>query len=286
MIYNWIPEKIFLSHSSKDKVIVDKVEHYLRQKQYNVYVSERKMVGYPLIYKLKKQLLDSNAMILTWTKNANLKSSSQIIAFEIGMAFSLGIPIYILYFNNTKTMPWFFKQVTDYQLVKDNSDESILESLNCIEETSFFNPIDVVFPKENLLGKRYNTANMQNIRDGVIYLKQGDKKTFHYTIVNRKQKQINNLSIDMFLPFDYIYKPGNIEPDKENPIQRMFLFDVIKARKLIRLYFRHYPIRPINFEVRFIVPKDTPPGPYSITVCSECEDTIGIKRKYIPIMVT
>ena len=87
MIQNWIPEKIFLSHSSKDKDIVDKVEHYLHQKQYKVYVAERKMVGYPLILKLKEQLLDSNALILTWTKNANIKKSSKINAFEIGMAF-------------------------------------------------------------------------------------------------------------------------------------------------------------------------------------------------------
>ncbi|GEM_PF-2181042 len=54
---------------------------------YELYFAERSLVGSPLIHKLKAELLNSNALLCAWTDNASILETSQIISFELGMAF-------------------------------------------------------------------------------------------------------------------------------------------------------------------------------------------------------
>ena len=97
----WIPERIFFSHATKDSKITDLFTEAFKKynNNFELYKAERVLVGKPLIEKLKDEILNSNGIVVVWTKNTKKENTRHIISFEIGMAYSLGLPIYLFYIN-------------------------------------------------------------------------------------------------------------------------------------------------------------------------------------------
>src|SRR5665648_297185 len=82
------PEKIFVSHSSEDNTngTIGKIGSILEEKGLSPYIAERNSIGTPLTGKLRQEMADSNMVLVVWTEKAKEKSS-EIIAFETGMAW-------------------------------------------------------------------------------------------------------------------------------------------------------------------------------------------------------
>ena len=185
---NWYPERFFYSHASKDDKLTQIVEKEVRELGYEIYIAERNLVGIPLIQKLREELINCNALLLGWSKNTNLKSSSQIISFEFGMAYSLGLPIYIIKTFKGK-MPWFFDKLTDYIKIDEHLEVKVKEALQKIEPFSFFHPIDLLIPKEELF-KYPNRNQSKNItlvqEDGSLNIPPNFNDIIHFRLINRR----------------------------------------------------------------------------------------------------
>ena len=251
---NWYPERFFYSHASKDYILTQIVEKEIRELGYEIYIAERNLVGTPLIQKLREELINCNALLLGWSKNTNSKSSSQIISFEIGMAYSLGLPIYIIKTSKNK-MPWFFDKLTDYINVDELLEVKIKEALQKIEPFSFFHPIDLLIPKEELF-KYPNRNQSKNItvvqEDGSLIIPNNFNDIIHFRLINRRPKSEKNVRLLLTFPkeINIIFDAGSL--DRSSKVQRNEIFDMRETPKgTIRMYWASLPVENRIFEIRF-----------------------------------
>lgn len=251
---NWYPERFFYSHASKDNILTQIVEKEIKELGYEIYIAERNLVGIPLIQKLREELINCNALLLGWSKNTNSKSSSQIISFEIGMAYSLRLPIYIIKTFKGK-MPWFFDKVTDYINADELLEIKIKEVLEKIEPFSFFHPIDLLIPKEEFF-KYPNRNQSKNIivvqEDGSLNIPKNFNDIIHFRLINRRPKSEKNVRLLLKFPKEItiIFDAGSL--DGSSKVQRNEIFDMRETPKgTVRMYWASLPVESMNFEIRF-----------------------------------
>ncbi len=258
----------------------------MKQKKYEIYIAERNLVGVPLIQKLREELINCNALLLGWTKNTKTKSSSQIISFEIGMAFSLGIPIYIIKTEKGE-MPWFYDKLTDYIQVDEIIEDKIRDALNKIEPFSFLHPIDLLIPKEEYF-KYPNRNQSENITivqdDGSLNLPQNFNGIIHFKLVNRRPKSEKNVRIILKFPkeIDIKFDAGSL--DRTSKVQRNEIFDMRETSKgIVRIYWASLPPEIYNMEIRFIRNNGAVKTQQYLECLCSSDNIIGWRKKEFPI---
>lgn len=279
---NWYPERFFYSHASKDHNLAQIVEKEIKKLGYDIYIAERNLVGAPLVQKLRDELINCNALLLGWTKNTNAKSSSQIISFEIGMAYSLGLPIYIIKTVKSK-MPWFYDKLTDYINTNEPLDIKIKEALEKIEPFSFFHPVDLLIPKEELF-KYPNRNQSKNIvvvqEDGTLNIPQNFNDIIHFRLINRRPKSEKNVRLLLKFPdeINIIFDAGSL--DGSSAVQRNEIFDMREAPKgTVRMYWASLPVESMNFEIRLKTDNEVVKKQASIECYCSSDNIIGWRKK-------
>lgn len=283
---NWIPERFFYSHASKDNTLTQLIEQEIKNCGYEIYIAERNLVGVPLINKLREELINSNALLLGWTNSTNSKSTSQIVSFELGMGYSLGLPIYIIQTNKGK-MPWFFDKTTDYIRIDELNEIKIKETLNKLEPFSFFHPIDLLIPKEELY-KYSNKNQSKNIEvvqaDGSLNIPSNFNDIIHFKLINRRLKSEKNVRLLIKFPVEVTFKFEAGSLDGSSLVQRNEIFDIRETPKgMFRMYWASLPVESFNFEIRFLTNNNLSKK----QTCLECffssDNVIGWRRKRFAI---
>ena len=288
----WFPERIFYSHASQDKEITDKVCGIINKMIVNsdIFVSEHKTNGKQLLGTLKQEMLNCNAIFVAWTKSCVKKSTSQIISFEVGMAFSLGLPIYILQFGKA-TMPWFFQQIAKIEQVTSNN-LVILENrlARVIDFSNCIHPVDVIFKKEKhpektKLGSSENDKVVQS--DGSLVLSKGFKGVLHYWLINNRKRTEKSVRITIDFPEGFVidFDQGKTEASK-GETQKHDLFHLFKPREN-RMTIDWPRLSPEGeyLEVYIDTTKASPGREKAIVKCST-DSLVTVREKHIPITVT
>jgi hypothetical protein len=292
-LQNWTPERFFYSHASKDSDITQKIQEALSKfnENYQMYIAEHRAVGRPLIDKLREEMLNCNALLLGWTKNA-YDQSREIISFELGMAYSLGLPIYILDFQNSeKQEPWFFNKLTDYIDVSDESLEEIEKALRKIDPYSFLHPVDLLIPKERYCkypGKGNQSENINVVSDdGSIKIKNGFDGILHFLLINNRLKSEKNVRLILTFPkqLKLGFSSGSLE--ENTGIQKNEIFDMRQTPPgTVRMYWPSLPIEKFIFEIRIKVENVTECNKDEFIECSVSTDNlVGWRNKKIPIIL-
>lgn len=240
----WEPELFFCSHATADNVLASRVERGLKilNPALNLYFAENKYVGVPLIDKLKKELLESNALLVIWTKKAESNiSTSQIISFEVGMAYSLGLPIYLLRFQEAG-MPWVFEQITDFITVKSEEQPEIDRTITQIDPNSFYHPIDVIIPKEKYDKRNDGTNHSMNLDvisdSGDIILPNQFNGIIHYDIVNNRLSPERSVWISIISSPSIKLNFNQGKLDAETGVHRNDLFHMFRqAQNMITIHW-------------------------------------------------
>jgi len=225
------PLKIFLSHCGEDKDIVgtiNSVVHSIVQ-DCEIYIAEREYIGQPLTKKLKEEAIDSNAMLIVWTKNAKEKSCP-IISFEAGMAWANHKPIFILKeesagFDDKKE--WFYPQLTDYAEVKDiKNEDEVKQALSKFNFAECVNPLCFCYPQNwtELEGGARNSEVIDS--DGVIKLISGFNGILDFVIGNHSNRLIRGIRIILRfsneITIDYTEGGTNgVQQNEPHAIRRM-----------------------------------------------------------------
>jgi len=285
----WYPERFFYSHASSDNSLTQLIENEIKKKGYEIYIAERNLVGRPLIQKLREELINCNALLLGWTKNTNSGSTSQIISFELGMAYALDLPIYIIQ-TYKEEMPWFFDKLTDYICVDELTAIKIKNALERIEPFSFIHPIDLIIPKEELF--KYPGRNQsKNIivvqEDGSLNISKNFNDIIHFQLINRRPKSEKNVRILLRFPKEItvVFDAGTL--DGTSRVQRNEIFDMREAPKgTIRMYWPSLPIERFNFEIRFVTNDKIAKSQSCIECLCSSDNIIGWKKKEFPIYFT
>lgn len=289
MPISWIPERFFYSHASKDHEIAQIISEAFSRldNRYEIYFAERELVGRPLIQKLKEELLNSNALLCAWTENTSKIETSQIISFELGMAFSLGLPIYILRFSK-QGMPWFFDKVTDYTEVEEHSTDFIFNKLKTMEPFSFNHPVEVIIPNEPLY--KYSNQKSQSANYAVatqedrLNLYRDFNEIIHFKIINRRRKPEKDVRLIIKFPsnISISFNAGTL--DGSSSIQRNEIFDMRQTeRGLVRMYWPSLPLEAFNFEIRLNVEAIPNNEENHIELLTSSENIIGWRKKHIKI---
>lgn len=247
------PEKIFVSHSSEDGEFIKKIEASLKERGLTPYIAKRNAIGKPLTEKLKNEMADSNMVLVVWTKNAKEKSS-EIIAFETGMAWLNQLPIFILKKNDVD-IAWFYQQLTDYVKFENISDGDLEQQMDKFDFNQYKNPICFCFPKEN---PKQNSMNEKVVQDdGSICLRSSFNGIIHFVVGNHTEKIIRDIRVDVRFPLylDISFNPGGLG----DGVQRNEMFGMKKiASGHVRLMMLAMPSdEHWCFGVRIHVP-DTP----------------------------
>ncbi len=189
--------KIFVSHATADKEIINRIESLLKKKGLFPYVAERNSIGLPLIEKLRNELEDSNMFLVVWTTNVE-RTSKPIIAFETGMAWANKLPIFILK-EESSQLDWFYEQLTDYVDFSRCDNKSIDEQLDKFDFEHCRNPINFEFPKKNnSKGTSYNESVVQE--DGSIRFSHNFNEIVHFIIENKINRIIRDIRVDIQFP--------------------------------------------------------------------------------------
>ena len=247
------PEKIFVSHSSEDNTngTIGKIGSILEEKGLSPYIAERNSIGTPLTGKLRQEMADSNMVLVVWTEKAKEKSS-EIIAFETGMAWLNQLPIFILKEKNVK-MDWFYPQLTDYVEFENTLNGDLKQQMDKFDFDQYKNPICFCFPKKNTPKK--NSMNESIVQDdGSICLSPSFNGIIHFVVGNHTNKIIRDIRVDVQFPryLDIYVNPGG----QGDGVQRNEMFDMKKiAPGRIRLMMLAMPSdEHWSFEVRVCVP--------------------------------
>ena len=288
-IENWYPERFFYSHASKDNSLTQLIEKEIKKNGYEIYIAERNLVGIPLIQKLREELINCNALLLGWTKNTNSKSTSQIVSFEVGMAYSLGLPIYIIQTYKGK-IPWFFDKITDYIRIDELIEIKIKDALEKIEPFSFFHPIDLLIPKEELF-KYPNINQSKNItvvqKDGSLNIPENFNNIIHFNLINRRPKSEKNVRLLLKFPkeINITFDAGSL--DGTSKVQRNEIFDMRETPKgTVRMYWASLPVESFNFEIRLKTNIELAKTQSYIECFCSSDNIIGWRKKEFPVQFT
>ena len=105
---------VFISHSSKDKVIISQIDEYLSSLSIRSIIIGYSIEGKPPMEKIREGIDKSQALLLVWTSNvADIQSTRDIVNAEIGEAHHKRIPIFCMLKHGIDP-PWFIPQITDY----------------------------------------------------------------------------------------------------------------------------------------------------------------------------
>lgn len=285
-IYNWYPERFFYSHAAKDIALTQLIEKVIRKNGYEIFIADRKVVGAPLIQKLHKELKNCNALLLGWTKNASLKDTSQIVSFELGMAYSLGLPIYIVQTYKGK-MPWFFDKLTDYIHIDELIEIKIKEAFEKIEPFSFLHPIDLLIPKEEYF--KYPPRNQsENItivqEDGFLNIPKNFNGIIHFTLCNRRLKSEKNVRLLLKFPEEITITFNAGDLTGTSGVQRNEIFDMWETPKgTIRMYWSSFPVINMTFEINLNTITNLDKTKSYIECLCSSDNIIGWRKKQFPI---
>jgi hypothetical protein len=283
----WFPERFFYSHATSDDRLTALVTETLEGApgRYQVYAAERRLVGKPLMEKLRDELLNCNAILVGWTTSAS-SESSEIISFEVGMAFSLGMPVYMLRCACLE-MPWFFSNLTDYADLPTITRDDVKAALAKIEPLSFCHPVDLVFPPEQEPCKQQSVNPRVVRKDGTINLPAGFSDIVHFCVKNRRQHPERDVRLILAFPGYVTVKFDQGTRDGSSGVQRNEMFDMWQAPVgYVRLYWASMPLDPIpSFELRLSVHSEQPPVSGIIECQASSDRLIGWRRKVIPLSI-
>lgn len=292
----YYPEKIFISYATEDSMIANIIKKELEKISFIVFLAEKEIIGSPLIEKLKSEIISSNAIFVIWTKNSSkIKRTSNIISFEVGMAYSLRLPIFLLRFNNAK-VPWFFDKVTDYENVRTYCENDIISSLKKINFSKFFHPIDVIFPKEKWTkykGKinAYRNVDVIDIR-GCLRFPQNFKGTLFYDIINNTMKPTKDVRIKMRFPefFKLEWNPGILNTNSTKKeitkiIRTEYYFPIPSANNVIYLFFPSLSTDNLRMEVNIEILNINEIRQGNIDIEITSENTIWHNMKSFPFSI-
>jgi hypothetical protein len=106
--------KIFISHSSDDDVIVSAVKQAFDGLDQKPYFLEDEITGTPPVKKLIEKINDSDALFAFLTPNASDEDTRDWIVFEIGVAATKGKKIHAWHTPDSKVPP-MLKELTTYR---------------------------------------------------------------------------------------------------------------------------------------------------------------------------
>jgi len=289
---NWYPERLFYSHATRDESITSNVRDAIKNlhPEYELFISEHKVCGIPLVQRLKEEMLNCNGLVIGWTKNASEKKTSEMISFEIGMAYSLGIPIYLLKFPDTE-VPWFFNHVDQHIDIPSEDIKDIKEVLQRrIDIFSFLHPIDLFFPKEPHPKKSpEHSKNYKVVQDDAsMIFERGFNDILHYRIINRRSKPEKAVRIQIIFPkvCQLEFNKGFLEPI--GPVRRNDLFDVFQTTdNRLTITWPNLPldVDKLLFEVKVIIPQSVNSFNHFIKCKASSDNIVNMRTKYIPIRV-
>lgn len=282
----WLPERFFYSHATSDDRLTAIVKDVLESVpgHYEVYVAERGLVGRPLMDKLRDEMMNCNAVLVGWTTSASSRSS-EIISFELGMAFSLGLPIYILRHGQLE-MPWFFPNLTDYAVFAQIVEDDVQKALSTLVPRSFYHPLDVVFPAAEEPAK-LQSMNPHVVRgDGSIELPVNFDGIVHFNVINRRQHSERDVRMTLTFPDSVAvqFDPGT--RDGASGVQRNEMFDMWEAPPgCVRLYWPSLPLDSVSFELHLIVKKGYSSTSDNVELRASSDNMVGWRRKIIPLCI-
>jgi hypothetical protein len=287
VVNRWHPERVFYSHASCDDRLTAAVQKALQYSGgYEVYIAERGMVGKPLMDKLREELVSCNAILVGWTKNGNRKRTSEIVSFELGMAFSLGLPIYLLRLRKAK-MPWFFDRLTDYTGISAPTDSEVKRAIASIEPFSFCHPIDVTCPSEAYSKGSPPVSASENLQvvqpDGTILLPADFEGILHFRVSNRRPRSERDVRLllqfpaELSLSFDAGVLDGNAI------VQRNDVFYMWPRQNGVELHWPSLAARDFIFELRVKTPAGQTPGSSHVTCLLSSENLVEWRSKQIPV---
>lgn len=283
----WYPERFFYSHASSDGLMTSEVTKALQDGgAYEVYVAERRLAGKPLMHKLKEELLDCNAILVGWTQEANRKSTSEIVSFELGMAFSLGLPIYLMRFNKAKA-PWFFDKLTDYTDLCAPTEVEVKAAIARIEPFSFYHPIDVECRPEIYTKKDPNVNASRNVDvvqpDGAISLPKGFDGILQFCVCNRRLRSERDVRLLLQFPdeIEVTFNAGQLD-DRDGLSRNDVFYMWQRSHAAVEIHWPSLAPRDIVFELRLGTAGHLP-GSGKLTYRLSSEAILGWRSKTISL---
>lgn len=283
---SWTPERFFYSHASCDQQLALLVETALRKGKYpvDVYLAEHGLVGKPLVEKLRSERLNCNAVLVGWSPAAaGRQETREIISFELGMAFSVGLPIYMLRVDHAE-MPWFFDKLTDYAEIQQLTLESVNAALARIEPLSYYHPVELAFPHSTRRGSR----NAEVVAaDGAMVLPLGFDDIVYFVVENRRHRPEHDVRISLSFPtgVDVSFNAGS--RDGRSGVQRNEVFEMWQASAgVVRMWWPSMPAEDgYAFELRLRVRADQAPRDAGISCSVSSENLVGSRFKSLPLRI-
>jgi len=278
----WSPPRFFYSHATRDIELRKIIHDYLNSKNYDVYIAERALVGKPLIEKLRDEMLSCNAILVGWTKGMSTK---HIISFELGMGYSLGLPIFLLSADkDNKGMPWFFDKITDYEKINSITKKNVASAIDKMDPFSFIDPIDIIIPKypDNPLPSHKNQQVVND--DGSLSLWDDFNFTLRLSLVNNIMKPIKNLRYKFITSSNLKMEvtPGNIDGSSRTLRNENYsMWPPSIPSNVLNWYWDSFPPMEMIFDIRLTVDGACKENPLIIQYTTD--KTIGWKSKTIPI---
>ncbi len=202
--YRITPYKVFISHSGEDKDITNNIFRVLEHNRSILpYVAERDSIGVPLMPKLRSELLDSDSILIVWTKNAK-ERACEIIAFETGMAWAEHLNIFLIKDKSADDPTWFYQQLTDYVKIDINEmislkNEDLVNELDKLKFEYYCNPLCIYFPKKD--NSKKNSKNEDCVADnGSINLRCPFDDILYFIFGNHTNRIIQDIRITMEFP--------------------------------------------------------------------------------------
>jgi len=282
----WSPPRFFYSHATKDIKLRKIIHDCLISKNYDIYFAERTLVGKPLIEKLRDEMLSCNAILVGWT---NGMSNKHIISFELGMGYSLGLPIFLLLADkDNKGMPWFFDKITDYERINPITQNNIIAAINKMDPFSFIDPIDIIIPQDPsnpLYPLPSDNKNQQVVNnDGSLSLWDDFNFTLRLSIINNIKKPIKNLRYKFYTSgnFKMEVTPGDIYGTSRTLRNENYsMWPPSLSCNELNWYWDSFPAMKMIFDIRFRIMGTCHEVPLIIRYTTD--KTIGWKSKSIPI---
>jgi len=280
------PIRFFLAHCTKDKELMENLPKALKSvnPKFEVFVAEEKYHGIPLINKLKNEIFKCNALIVTFTKKSICGDTARILCFEIGMAFSLNMPIFIIKDDDIK-LPWFIEPISDYININSYKKNHLVEKLTKLSEQSYNNPIDIMIPKEKHIKYGDNhSKNIDIVQENGLSLFPGFNGILHFNVVKNRIINEKNIRVIFFvLPhLKIVSDSGTI--GAISGTRKLELYEVIpQGDNKILFIIPVLAYSKVILEIRIDVPKNLTLIKDTLSIGYTSDNTIGWKLKEIPI---